>query len=338
MKVTALDLERWQYRYPFRISGHEWTHSEIAVVEIEDGGRHGRGECAGVYYRDDTAQHCLAEIERVSDRIALGVSRRDLLDILPAGGARNALDAALWDLEAKARGRPVWELAGSPEPRPLLTTQTLGADEPERMAERALALTEAPALKLKLTGRGHDAERVRAVRRARPDVWLGVDANQGFTRTSLEALLPTLLEADVRLIEQPFPVGRDADLEGLDRTIPFAADESAIDLDDVPRIARWFDVINIKLDKCGGLTRALEIEAEARRLGLQVMVGCMGGTSLAMAPAFVLGLRCDLVDLDAPLLLAHDRFPAAHYHGGRITCPTPLWGGPSADAPLAPAP
>jgi L-alanine-DL-glutamate epimerase-like enolase superfamily enzyme len=337
VKIAALDIERWPYRYPLRITGHEWTHVEVAVVEIEDDGRRGRGECAGVYYRGDTAERCLADIERVADRFTLGVSRRELLDLLPAGGARNALDAALWDLEAKAKGRPVWELVGSPAPQPLLTTHTLGADEPERMVERALAFSEAKALKLKLTGMSDDAERVREVRRARPDVWLGVDANQGFTRASLEALMPTLLEADVRLIEQPFAVGRDADLEGMHVPIELAADESAQDLDDVARVATRFGVINIKLDKCGGLTRALEIEAEARQRGLKVMVGCMGGTSLAMAPAYVLGLRCDLVDLDGPLLLARDRSPAVRYEAGRITCAPEVWGSPagavSASAP-----
>jgi L-alanine-DL-glutamate epimerase-like enolase superfamily enzyme len=164
------------------------------------------------------------------------------------------------------------------------------------------------------------------VRRARPDVWLGVDANQGFTRASLEALIPTLVEAGVQLVEQPFPVGSDAELDGIDVPIALAADESVRDLEDVSRVASWYDVINIKLDKCGGLTRALEIEAEARRLGLQVMVGCMGGTSLAMAPAYVLGLRCDLVDLDAPLLLADDRVPGVEYREGHITVPAGVWG------------
>ncbi len=330
MKIVASSVESWPFRYPFRITGHEWTAGAVTVVEIEDGGFRGRGECAGVYYRGDTPERCLEQIESLAERIATnGVSRRELQTLLPAGGARNALDAALWDVEAKADGWPVWRLTASPPPRPLLTTQTIGADEPSAMAERALAFSDAKALKLKLTGLEDDVERVRQVRRARPDVWLGVDANQGFTRSSLEGLLPTLLEAGVQLVEQPFAAGDDAELEGVDIPIPLAADESAQDLDDLARLAQWYDVINIKLDKCGGLTRALEIEAEARRLGLGVMVGCMAGTSLGMAPAYVLGLRCDLVDLDGPLLFARDRSPAMRYEAGMVTAPPELWGSPS---------
>jgi L-alanine-DL-glutamate epimerase-like enolase superfamily enzyme len=330
MKITSLRTDRLESRYPFRITGHEWTTWDMTVIELADGPYRGRGECCGVYYRDDTPAHALAELQRVSGAIegAAHLTRRDLYELLPNAGARNALDAALWELEAQRSGKPVWQLTNSREPTPLLTTQTCGADDPARMAERALAFGDAKAIKLKLTGDGDDAARVRAVRDARPDVWLGVDANQGFTRASLDALLPTLVMADVRLIEQPFPIGHDAALDGIDRGIPFAADESVQDLDDLARIGHWYDVVNIKLDKCGGLTRALEIEADARRRGMGVMVGCMGGSSLAMAPAYVLGLRCDLVDLDGPLLLVHDRVPGVRYDDGRIVCPPEVWGDP----------
>jgi L-alanine-DL-glutamate epimerase-like enolase superfamily enzyme len=275
-----------------------------------------------------------AQIAEVRDRLAAGIDRNALHSIMPAGGARNALDCALWDLEAKRSGRHVWQLAELSPPRPLLTTYTLGADDPIKMADAARRYAQARALKLKLTGDDADAERVRAVRAARSDVWMGVDANQGFTLQSLQRLMPTLLEAQVRLIEQPFPVGQESQLDVMKSPIPIAADESLQTLEDLPGLAARFDAVNIKLDKCGGLTEALAIARRAHALNLQVMVGNMIGTSLAMAPAFVLGQLCDLVDLDGPISLATDRAPAASYEDGRIWCPPQVWGAPSA-LPLA---
>jgi L-alanine-DL-glutamate epimerase-like enolase superfamily enzyme len=322
-------LERWRFQYPFRISGYEWTDQEVLVVELEHDGMRGRGECLGVYYHDDSPEHCKKEVLRVANRLAKGVTRDELLDLLPAGGARNAVDCALWDLEAKRARRPAWQLAALKEPRPVTTTYTLGADEPRKMAQRARDFTTARALKLKLTGTSEDAERVNAVRSARPDVWLGVDGNQGFTPEFLEWLMPELLDARVQLIEQPFPVERDADLDSVDSPIPIAADESAQDVTDLAALANRVDIVNIKLDKCGGLTRAFQMHAEARRLGMGVMVGCMGGTSLAMAPAFLLGQLCDVVDLDGPLLLSQDREPSVTYPDGRIWAGEQIWGGAS---------
>jgi L-alanine-DL-glutamate epimerase-like enolase superfamily enzyme len=320
-------LERWPYKVPFRITGYEWTESELVYVELARDGAIGRGECAGVYYRNDSAAHCLAEIERVTEAIARGVSREELLTLLPAGGARNAIDCALWDLEAKLQHRPVWQLAGLQPPRALVTTYTIGADAPEAMAQRALAFSDAKALKLKLTGGQRDADCVRAVRRVRPDVWLAVDANQGFTRDSFGELLPVLQEARVALIEQPFPADRDEDMNGLNSPIPVAADESAQTADDVAKLAGLFDIVNIKLDKCGGLTAALDMASRARELGLGIMVGNMMGTSIAMAPAFLVGQLSRVVDLDGPLLLRGDRTPSIQYTNGAIWCGEEVWGG-----------
>lgn len=320
-------LEQWDYKYPFRITGYDWTVAELVYVEVERDGVRGRGEAAGIYYKGDSPEHCLAEIESVRDEIERGIDREALLGILPAGGARNALDCALWDLEAKQRGIPVWKLAGLEPPRPVRTTYTIGADESATMASRAIAFNGATALKLKLTGEPEDADRVRAVREARPDVWLAVDANQGFTRPLLEQLLPTLVEMRVDLIEQPFAVGREADLDGFISSIPIAADESAQTAADLPSLVNRFHIVNIKLDKCGGLTAGLQMAREARKLGLGVMVGNMMGTSIAMAPAFLIGQLCDVVDLDGPLILRTDRQPAVKYENGNIWSGEDVWGG-----------
>ena len=216
-----------------------------------------------------------------------------------------------------------------------MTTFTCGADSPDRMAETAGGYKDARAIKLKLTGEPIDAERVRAVRAARPDVWLGVDGNQGFTRAALETLLPVLAEAQVSLIEQPFPVGNEDWLDGLNSPIPLAADESVQSLKGIAALANRVQIINIKLDKCGGLTEGLAMARAARDLGLDCMVGNMIGTSLAMAPAFALGQLCKVVDLDGPIFLKSDRADPVRYTSGLITCPERLWGSPRVFQPLA---
>ncbi|WP_426687597.1 dipeptide epimerase [Rhodanobacter ginsengiterrae] len=321
----------WAIEAPFHITGYTFTGFDALIVElVDEDGRKGCGEAQGVYYHQDTSTSMLAQVEALRARIEAGITREELQQLLPAGGARNALDCALWDLQAKRAGKPVWALAGLPAPKPLLTTYTVGADEPALMAERASAYPMARAIKLKLTDDEHNAERVLAVRTARPDVWLMVDANQGFTRESLARLLPTLVEARVDVVEQPFPVGRDAWLDGMARPIRIAADESVQDRGDLAGLVGRVDVINIKLDKCGGLTEALAIADEARQLGFELMVGNMGGSSLAMAPAFVVGQLCDVVDLDGPISLLADYSPAVVYEGGTIWCPETLWGGPLA--------
>jgi L-alanine-DL-glutamate epimerase-like enolase superfamily enzyme len=315
---------RW--RWPFRITGYTWEHIDVLLVSLERDGQVGQGEAAGVYYKNDTPAAVLGQVESLRTPIEAGIDRDRVQSLLPPGGARNALDCALWDLEAKLSGRAAWQTAGLTKPRPLLTTFTCGADEPKKMAATALAYQNARAIKLKLTGQPNDADRVRAVREARADVWLGVDANQGFTRKSLERLLPTLTETNVALIEQPFPIGQEALLDGFQSPIPIAADESAQNLADVAGLVGRFNVVNIKLDKCGGLTEGLAMARTAREHGLATMVGNMLGTSLSMAPAFLLGQLCQVVDLDGPVFHKTDRAITVRYADGCITCPETLWG------------
>jgi L-alanine-DL-glutamate epimerase-like enolase superfamily enzyme len=323
-----VDIERLPLKSPFRISGYTFTEIPVAVVTLRSGGSLiGRGEAAGVYYFKDTPEQIAATLEKHRSEIERGIDREQLLDLLPRGGARNALDCALWDLEAKHAGKPVWQLAGLDHVSPRVTTFTLGADEPSIVARGALELSHARALKLKLDGNVNaDKERVRRVRDVRPDVWLGVDANQGFSIASLQDTMPTFIEAGVQLIEQPLARGREAELEDFKSSIPLAADESVQDVADIAALVGRFQVVNIKLDKCGGLTEALRMVNEARRLDLNVMVGNMVGTSLAMAPAFVVAQLCDYVDLDGPIFLARDRSPAVSYEHGSLFCAGSIWG------------
>ena len=328
MKISTA-IEHWPFTSPFRITGHVFDGIDVLLATVEHDGLSGRAEAAGVYYRSETAAILDEQIRRFAGNGPV-VSRQELARALGAGGARNALDCALWDLEAKQARQPVWKLAGLNAIRPLLTTLTLGADDPGRMAEMATRLVHARALKLKLLGDGGDGERVRAVRAERPDVWIGVDANQGFTPDTYHALLPALVAARVELVEQPFRVERDCDLDHLGSPIPIAADESVQDREYLERLVGRVDAINIKLDKCGGLTEALALAYAARRAGMKVMVGNMGGTSLSVAPSYVLGQLCDLVDLDGPILLARDRSPAVTYTDGFVACPDEVWGAASA--------
>lgn len=312
---------------PFRIAGHVFEAMPATVVTLRDGACVGRGEAAGVYYNNDHPDTMLATLEALRPRIEAGLDRDTLRTLLPAGGARNALDCALWELESQRSGLPVWKLAGLDGVRPLLTTFTVGADDPGVMADRAAAYVQARALKLKLTGEPDlDGARVRAVRARCPRAWMAVDANQGYDARTLPALLPALVEAKVSLLEQPCGRGRESDLEGIGRVLPFAADESILDLAELEARYHHFDVVNIKLDKCGGLTEGLLMAKRAHALGKQVMVGNMCGTSLACAPAFVLGQLCDVVDLDGPVFLARDRQPSVRYEDGYIRCGDEVWG------------
>ncbi|UNK44045.1 dipeptide epimerase [Luteimonas sp. S4-F44] len=327
MRLT-LQIDKLRMLAPFRISGYVFEHAPVLRVELEDQGHRGRGEASGVYYLDDTPEQMQATLEGLRDQIEAGVTRADLQQLLPRGGARNALDCALWDLEASRAGKPAWALAGLQQVRPLLTTWTLGADDPATMQSIAInRYAPAKALKLKLSGELEvDIERVRVVRQARPDVWIGVDANQGYTVDVLDALIPVLMDHDVRLLEQPLRRGREADLKGFARPLPFAADESVQDVSEIGALEGLFDVINIKLDKSGGLTEGLAMVETARALGMRVMVGNMMGSSWAMAPAFIVGQHCDVVDLDGPLVLAEDRVPGVRYDDGLIHCDDSVWG------------
>lgn len=320
-------VETWPLKSPFRIFGHTWHDLPVLLVTLSDGIHTGRGEAAGVYYCDDLPPAMLENVERVRGEIEAGITHAELQSLLPAGGARNAVDCALWELTSRRAGKPVWALADLNRPRPLTTTCTLGAETPEIMARGAREYRDARALKLKLTGEADlDAERVAAVRRTRPDVWLGVDANQAYSPDTLEAIMPALVDARVAMLEQPYARGREQEFEGYRSPVPIAADESVQDSNDIEPMAKLCDIVNIKLDKCGGLTEALKMVDEIRRHGLEVMVGNMLGTSLAMAPAYLIGQFCTVVDLDGPLFLTEDRPPPVRYADGNIECTDQVWG------------
>lgn len=330
-RQLSVGVETLTLAEPFRISGYLFESVDAVVATIDEDGAVGRGEAAGVYYTGDDVPAMLAAIESVRDAIESGVDRQALRHLLPPGGGRNALDCALWDLESALDGRPVWALAGGAAPRALTTTFTLGADTPERMAAGARRYADATAIKIKLTGELElDMARVAAIRAARDDVWLGVDGNQGFGVADLPRLVESLVAARVSLLEQPLARGRESDLDGFVSAIPIAADESILSLAELPRAVGRFQVVNIKLDKCGGLTEGLMMAAAARTHGLDVMVGNMVGTSLAMAPAFVLGQQCDVVDLDGPTFLKADRTPSIVYRDGTVFSGPEVWGGGTA--------
>jgi L-alanine-DL-glutamate epimerase-like enolase superfamily enzyme len=324
--ILRAKIEHWPLVAPFRITGRTWERLDVLVVSLESNGLVGSGEAAGVYYKNDTPATMIKQIMGVRGKIELGQSRESVQKLLPAGGARNALDCAIWDLEAKVSGTGAWQIARLAQPKPLLTTFTCSADTPEKMAATAKGYKDARAIKVKLTGSPEDAGRVQSIREVKPDAWLGIDGNQGFTRAGLERLLPALIDARVSLIEQPFKNGEEFLLDGFSSPIPVAADESAQSLLDIPGLVGRFQVVNIKLDKCGGLTEALAIARSAHELGLDCMVGNMLGTSLAMAPAYLLGQLCKVVDLDGPIFLKSDREITVRYSDGLIACPDEIWG------------
>lgn len=328
MRSLEIATEHWPLKAPFRIAGYEFTQSDVVVVSLSERGVSGHGEAAGVYYHGETPETMTVQIETVRGEIERGIDRMELRQLLPCGGARNAVDCALWDLEAKLSGIPAWQSAGLRSPAPLPTTYTIGADTPDKMAEVAKSYAPAPRIKMKLT-REDGAACVSAVRRARPDAWIGVDANQACTRAALEALMPVLIDMKVSLIEQPVAIGHEEELAGLNSLIPLAADESVQGLADIAKAKGLFDIVSIKLDKCGGLTEALMMAREIRAAGMRPMVGCMEGTSLAMMPGALVGQLCDFVDMDGAMFLAHDREPSVTYDNGDIVPATRGWGAPS---------
>ncbi|MEM7616171.1 MAG: N-acetyl-D-Glu racemase DgcA, partial [Pseudomonadota bacterium] len=250
-----------------------------------------------------------------------------LQEALPPGAARNAVDCALWDLEAKQAGQPVWHLAGLPEPGPVTTAYTLSLDAPEAMRAQAAENASRPLLKVKLGGGPEDVTRIEAVRRGAPKARIIVDANEGWTREEYETLAPKFLDLGVEMVEQPFPAGDDDALAGITRALPVCADESCHDRASLPALAGKYDMVNIKMDKAGGLTEALALRDAAKAAGFQVMIGCMVGSSLAMAPAILVAQGAAVVDLDGPLLLAEDRTPALEYRDGQAFPAAPeLWG------------
>jgi L-alanine-DL-glutamate epimerase-like enolase superfamily enzyme len=279
-----------------------------------------------VYYLDETLESMTAQLEDVTRELAAGADRQQLLQLLPPGGARMAADAALWDLEAQLTGHTAWSMAGV-EPGPIETVFTIGLeDTPEMMAAKALAATDISLFKVKLNA-DRPVERIAAIRAARPEVRLVVDVNQGWTFAELQRYAPELHALDVTMIEQPLPRGGDAELEGYEAPLPLCGDESCLHLGELDDAVRRYQMINIKLDKTGGLTHGLELAHAARERGLDLMVGCMGGTSLAMAPHHVIAQLCDFVDIDGPLLIRNDRLGGLRYDKGIVTLPErAFWG------------
>ena len=319
-------LESWPLASAFRISRGAKTEAHVVVAEIADGPHTGRGEAVPYPRYGETPEGTRAEIEGVRDAVEGGLTREGLLQALPPGAARNALDCALWDLEAKQAGRPAWALAGLQEPQPCITAVTLSLDTPEKMGEAAARHARLPLLKLKVTGEG-DLARIQAVRANAPGVRLIVDANEGWTVSMMDELLPAFAALGVEMVEQPLPVADDAALEDRQFALPLCADESCHTREDLTRLAGRYPMVNVKLDKTGGLTEALALAMEARAMGFDIMVGSMVGTSLGMAPASLLASFADYVDLDGPLLLARDRSPRLSYDGAILAPPEPaLWG------------
>jgi len=319
-------VEAWPLAEPFVISRGARTEAHVVVVEVDDGRHRGRGECVPYARYGETVDSVIAAIEEVAATV--GVTDRTALQrALSPGAARNALDCALWDLEAKAAGKPAHALAGVAPPGQVTTCYTLSLGTPAAMAAKARAVAHLPLLKLKLGGGDADVARMRSVRVARPDARLVADANESWRPDDLARLLQAASECAFELVEQPLPAGEDDILASVEHLVLICADESAHVTGDLAALASRYDAVNIKLDKAGGLTEALAMAAEARRLGLDIMAGCMVGTSLAMAPAMLVAQGARWVDLDAPLLLARDR-PGGLRYDGAIAYPpaTELWG------------
>jgi L-alanine-DL-glutamate epimerase-like enolase superfamily enzyme len=318
--------ERFKLAQTFTISRGSKTEAEVLVVEIEEDGKTGRGECVPYARYNESVGSVTEIVESLRNAIEGGVGRQRLRNLLKPGAARNAVDCALWDLEAKLAGKPAWELAGLDRPHDVVTTYTLSLDTPAKMAEAAKANAQRPFLKLKLAG-PEDLERVKAVHQAAPNAKLMVDANEGWSIDDYKALSPLLKNLGVVLIEQPLPADDDLALLAVKGSVPVCADESCHDLSTLRTLHGRYQCVNLKLDKAGGLTEALAMVAEARRLEFQVMVGCMVATSLSMAPAFLAAQTAEFVDLDGPLLLAEDRPHGFTFTGSRMhPNDAALWG------------
>ncbi|UWR29775.1 dipeptide epimerase [Sulfitobacter sp. W002] len=317
--VTADTLKLAQV---FTISRGSRTEAKVLTVRVTEGVVTGWGECVPYARYDETLESVTAEINGLPDNF----TRAALYDLLPAGAARNAVDCALWDLEAKRAGKRVWELAGLTAPGPEITAYTLSLDEPEAMRAQAAKHSYRPLLKIKL-GTPDDMPRLEAVRAGAPDATIIIDANEGWSAEVYADLAPHLVRLGVALVEQPLPAGDDDALLGMDRPVPVCADESCHDRASLPGLKGKYDVVNIKLDKTGGLTEALALRDAARAEGFDVMVGCMVGSSLAMAPATLVAQGAKVVDLDGPLLLAEDRDNALKFDGAGVHPPAAaLWG------------
>jgi L-alanine-DL-glutamate epimerase-like enolase superfamily enzyme len=319
--------EIWPIAGAFRISRGAKTEAQVIVVEVERDGAIGRGEAVPYRRFGESIDGALAMLEDMRPRVEAGLTPEALQAILPAGAARNALDCALWDLAAKRAGRRVWELAGLPAPAPAVTAMTLSLDEPDAMADAARAAAGFPLLKLKLGEGAADLARAQAVHAARPDAALILDGNEALSAEAFKALCAKARSLNVDMIEQPFPAGQDADLAKLAAPVSICADEGARTRADLEGLAARYDAVNIKLDKTGGFTEAVEMARLARACGFRIMLGCMVATSLGMAPAMALAGLADWIDLDGALLLARDREPGLLADGAALHPPLPeLWG------------
>lgn len=323
-KVSVV-AKNWPLHKPFKISRDVHLHSETIICEISDGDFVGRGEAAGVSYAGETQDSIQKQIEDVAAEIGANISREDLQKLLPPGGARNAVDCALWDLEAKRSGQTIWQMLGW-DPSPVTTVYTVGIDDAGNMQKDAAEHNDCPIIKVKV-GIGDPLEQISAIRAGAPDSAIVIDANQAWTVADLERYAESLKELGVEMIEQPMSASADDALRGYDSPLPLCADESCATTADLDRLDGLYSMVNIKLDKTGGLTEALALAARAEAMGFELMVGNMLGSSLAMAPSFVIAQRCRYVDIDGPLLQSQDCEHAMHYEHGRVEVFTPaLWG------------
>ncbi|MEM9716001.1 MAG: N-acetyl-D-Glu racemase DgcA [Pseudomonadota bacterium] len=320
--MITVTRDVFQLAQVFTISRGSRTQAEVLTVKVTRNGLTGWGECVPYARYGETLDSVTAEVED----LPADITREALQDALPAGAARNAVDCALWDLEAKTAGKRVWELAGLPKPKPEVTAYTLSLDTPEKMQAQAAENAFRPLLKTKLGG-DNDVPRIEAVRRGAPDARIIVDANEGWSVEAYKELAPVLVKLGVEMVEQPLPAGEDDALLELERVLPVCADESCHDRTSLPALKGKYDMINIKLDKTGGLTEALALRAAGLAQGYDVMVGCMVGSSLAMAPATLVAQGAAVTDLDGPLLLAEDRVAALKFDDKGVHPPsTNLWG------------
>jgi L-Ala-D/L-Glu epimerase len=318
--------DRFELSRPFRIARGVKTAADVITISICEGAAEGRGEAVPYPRYGESVESALAAVEQVRGLIESGAGRDALLDALPAGAARNALDCALWDLEARLAGRTVADMIGAPAPDRIVSALTVGIDAPEAMARAAAAIADAPLIKVKVDANEPEAQ-IRAVRAAAPDADLIVDPNESWDRRLVEAMQPLLAAQGVDLLEQPVPAGEDDWLEGFSPAVPICADESVHVAADLPRVARRYQAVNVKLDKAGGLTEALALAKGARRLGLGLMTGCMVSSSLSIAPALHVALMSDFVDLDGPIWLREDRPGGVRDECGFLLPPEPgFWG------------
>ncbi len=318
--------ETWELDKPFVIARGSRTETSVVKISIQDGLFTGQGEAVPNTRYDETVSSTTAEVKSISAKLQMGIGREELQNLMPAGAARNAVDCALWDLEAKRKHTSVSRLLDFPEPKNIITVQTLSIDSPANMGKEAYSFRSYPILKIKLD-KDHIASRLRAVHKNAPRAKLLIDANESWNLEILETVIRKTVDLPIVMIEQPLKAGQDKLLKNFKSRIPIGADESCHTVADIPHLAQYYDVVNIKLDKSGGLTEAVKLANTAKQYGLEIMVGCMVGTSLSMAPGLVLATQAKFVDLDGPALLKHDRkFGLKMKHGIIEGLNPKLWG------------